>query len=87
MKEQEDMSECDKFLNNIAHPNEQILAREIIEGKKLDATDPEDRFSLAFDKEQIASMTLSLENIGCIVSKKEEETQKNNTVKKAGKSK
>ncbi|HEC32794.1 MAG TPA: hypothetical protein ENI63_00860 [Candidatus Kaiserbacteria bacterium] len=59
MEETNEVSKCEEFLNGIVHPNEQILAREIMEGKKLG------EFSLSFDQAQIDTMTASLENVGC----------------------
>lgn len=55
-------TKCEEFLNGIVHPNEQILAREIMEGKKVG------EFSLSFDQAQIDTMTSSLENVGCLES-------------------
>jgi len=66
MEETNEVSKCEEFLNGIVHPNEQILAREIMEGKKLG------EFSLSFDQAQIDTMTNSLKQVGCDIGVAEE---------------
>ncbi len=55
----EHSNECITFAEGIAHPNEKILAREILEGKKVG------EFSLDFDQAQADAMTERLKGGGC----------------------
>lgn len=55
-----EMTSCEKFLEGIVHPNERILAREIMEGKRK-----EGEFSLSFDQAQIDTMVASLAHVEC----------------------
>lgn len=52
-------NECLKFTEGIAHPNEKVLAKEILEGKKVG------EFSLSFDQAQVDAMTERLKGGGC----------------------
>ncbi len=50
---------CLAFVDGIAHPNEKVLAEEILQGKKVG------EFSLDFDQGQMDAMTERLKGAGC----------------------
>ncbi len=73
-------NECTTFAEGIAHPNEKILAKEILEGKVMG------EFSLGFDQVQVDAMTEKLKGAGCFQVEEEapaeevEETEDSETV-------
>lgn len=52
-------NQCREFVDGIQHPNERVLAKEILEGKTVG------EFSLAFDQSQVDAMTDRLRGAGC----------------------
>lgn len=51
--------QCLEFVDGIQHPNEKVLAQEILAGKKVG------EFSLGFDQSQVDAMTDRLKGAGC----------------------